>query len=79
MVTFQKRFSSFEPILTEGLVIRSKSLSYMKIAHKKKKKKLQKMFGVHSLEPFAANTRSFHVKKHSSETLVTLSEEAQFI
>ena len=50
----------------------------MKIAHKKKKK-LQKMFGEHSLEPFTTKTRSFQVKKHSSETLGTLSEEAQFI
>ena len=51
----------------------------MKIAHKKKKKKMQKKFGGTPWGEFAANTRSFHVKKHSSETLVTLSEEAQFI
>ena len=59
------------------LIKRSKSLAYTKIPQKTEN--LSKWFGVHSFELFAANTRSFQVKKLSSKTLVTLSEEAQFI
>ena len=45
----------------------------------KKLKIFQKRFGVHSLELFAANTRSFQVKKLSSKAFVTLSEDPQLI
>ena len=57
--------------------MRRKSFAYTKIAQKSEI--CQIWFGKHNLELFAANTRLLQVKKLSSKTLVTLSEEAQFI
>ena len=61
LVTLPRRHTSFEPIRTVGSLIRSKSLTYPKIPQKKLKI-CPKWFGVHTLEHFAADTRSLQVK-----------------
>ena len=55
----------------------SKSFTYTKIPLKTEN--FSKMVGVHSLEHFTPNTKSFQVKKLFSKKMVTLSEEAEFI
>ena len=69
--------SFFQPIRIEGSIIRRKSLTYTKFFNELKSS--QKLFGMHSLENFAANTRSFQVKKLLSKILVTNSQQPQYI
>ena len=57
---FRRRHSSIEPIRTVGSLIRGKSFIYTKFL--KRLKICQKWSGLHSLEIFAADIRSFQVK-----------------